>query len=68
MKKKYNVIEKICEEYIEKSDQHEINIEKDPKILKNTLDMDIRENIPPQLMSIVAGVVNIIEVLEKGEK
>jgi len=66
--KKHNIMEELCEEYIEKSDEHEINIEKDPKVLKNTLDMDIRENIPPQLISIVAGVVNIIEILEKGEK
>jgi len=66
--KKYSIMEEICEEYIEKSNEHQINIEKDPKVLKNTLDMDIRENIPPQLVSIVAGIVNIIETLEKGEK
>ncbi len=66
--KKHNIMEELCEEYIEKSDEHEINIEKDSKVLKNTLDMDIRENIPPQLISIVAGVVNIIEILEKGEE
>jgi type III secretion system FlhB-like substrate exporter len=29
--------------------------------------MDIRENIPPQLLSVVSGVVKIIESLEKGD-
>ncbi|MEA1974904.1 MAG: hypothetical protein U9N10_04995 [Bacillota bacterium] len=76
MKNKYNdeiidnrdVLEEISEEYIETAIEYDLNIEKDPKVLKNTLDMDIRDNIPPQLLLIVSGIVNIIETLEKGEK
>jgi|LGOV01.1.fsa_nt_gb type III secretion system FlhB-like substrate exporter len=76
MKNKYNdeiinngnVLEEISKEYIETAVEYDLNIEKDPKVLKNTLDMDIRDNIPPQLLLIVSGIVNIIETLEKGEK
>ena len=73
MKNKYNyqiiyngnVLEEISKEYIETAIEYDLNIEKDPKVLKNTLDMDIRDNIPPQLLLIVSGIVNIIETLEK---
>ena len=76
MKKKYNdevidngnVLEEISKEYIETAMEYDLNIENDPKVLKNTLDMDIRDNIPPQLLLIVSGIINIIEALEKGEK
>jgi type III secretion system FlhB-like substrate exporter len=76
MKKEYidnvinesDVLEEISAEYIEKAINHNMNIEKDPKVLKSTLDMDIRDNIPPQLLSIVSGIINIIEDLEKKEE
>lgn len=75
MKKKYNqeavnydsVIDALSQEYIDKAKEQNIKIDEDPKTLKNTIDMDIRENIPPQLLSIVSGVVKIIESLEKGD-
>jgi|GEM_PF-3744584 len=75
MNKKYDqgtinydgVIDALSQEYINKAKEKKITIEEDPKTLKNTIDMDIRENIPPQLLSIVSGVVKIIESLEKGD-
>lgn len=75
MKKKYNqevvnydrVIDALSQEYINKAKEQNIKIDEAPKTLKNTIDMDIRENIPPQLLSIVSGVVKIIESLEKGD-
>jgi len=75
MKKKYDqetfnyesVIDTLSREYIEQAKGKNIMIDEDPKTLKNTIDMDIRENIPPQLLSIVSGVVKIIESLEKGD-
>jgi type III secretion system FlhB-like substrate exporter len=75
MKKKYNqeavnddsVIDALSQEYINKAKKQNIKIDEAPKTLKNTIDMDIRENIPPQLLSIVSGVVKIIESLEKGD-
>jgi len=75
MKKKYNqeavnydsVIDGLSQEYINKAKEKNIKIDEAPKTLKNTIDMDIRENIPPQLLSIVSGVVKIIESLEKGD-
>lgn len=75
MKKKYNqeavnydsVIDALSQEYINKAKEQNIKIDENPKTLKNTIDMDIRENIPPQLLSIVSGVVKIIESLEKGD-
>ena len=75
MKKKYDqgtvnydsVIDALSQEYINKAKEKNIMIDQEPKTLKNTIDMDIRENIPPQLLSIVSGVVKIIESLEKGD-
>ena len=75
MKKKYDqetfnyesVIDTLSQEYIDQAKGKNIMIDEDPKTLKNTIDMDIRENIPPQLLSIVSGVVKIIESLEKGD-
>jgi type III secretion system FlhB-like substrate exporter len=75
MKKKYDqetvnyesTIDTLSREYIKKAKERNINVEEDPKTFKNTIDMDIRENIPPQLLSIVSGVVRIIESLEKGD-
>ncbi|MGM0378627.1 MAG: hypothetical protein ACQEQE_02675 [Bacillota bacterium] len=57
-------LDKISKEYIEKAKKEDILIEDDFKTLKNQIDMDIRENIPPQLMSIVSGIVNIVEKIE----
>lgn len=76
MKKEYNqetvnyesVIDELSQEYIKRAKAENISIETDPKTLKNTIDMDLRENIPPQLLSIVSGVVKIIESLEKGDQ
>jgi len=62
-----SVIDDLSREYIKKAKGQNISIEKDPKTLKNTIDMDIRENIPPQLLAIVSGIVKIIESLEKGD-
>ena len=59
-----NALDKISKEYIEKAKKEDILIEDDFKTLKNQIDMDIRENIPPQLMSIVSGIVNIVEKIE----
>jgi len=75
MKKKYNqeavnydsVIDALSQEYINKAKGKNIVVDEDPKTLKNSIDMDIRENIPPQLLSIVSGVVRIIESLKKGD-
>lgn len=75
MKKEYyqetleykGVIDALSREYIDEANKREVQVEEDPKTLKNTIDMDIRENIPPQLLSIVSGVVKIIESLEKGD-
>ncbi len=62
-----SVIDDLSREYIKKAKGQNISIEEDPKTLKNTIDMDIRENIPPQLLAIVSGIVKIIESLEKGD-
>lgn len=59
-----NALDKISKEYIQKAKKEDILIEDDFKTLKNQINMDIRENIPPQLISIVSGIVNIVEKIE----
>lgn len=39
-------------------------IENDLDRLAQTLDTDIRENLPPQMMAVVVGVLKMVEGLE----
>lgn len=75
MKKKYDthpliedpILDQLSKDFIKKAKKHNIPIESDEKTLKHTIDMDIRESIPPQLYSVVAELVKVIESLESGD-
>lgn len=45
-----------------------IPIEKDIKTLKNQIDMDLRDNIPSQIYSVVSGIIGLISKLEEVDK
>lgn len=44
----------------------EVPIEKDPNKLKDMIDMDLRENVPPQLYELISCVVEMIDKAERA--
>lgn len=58
-------INQFVEEKIDEARRKDYNLDKESTTVKNTIDLDIRENIPPQLMAIVSGLVEVIENIEK---
>lgn len=55
-------------ELIEKAEEADIPIEKDASTLKNQLNTDIRDNVPPQIYSVVSGIIGLITKLEEVDK
>lgn len=53
---------------IEKAEALDIPIEKDPEILRETGDLDLKNQVPPQIFAVVSGVMNLIKQLEEGER
>lgn len=50
---------------IEDAKEKNIPIESDVKTLKNQIDMDLRDNIPTQIYSVVSGIIGLIKKLEE---
>ncbi len=66
MKKKYqadNSNLNIANELIEKST---VPVEEELSRLSQELDTDIRENLPPQMLAVVVGVLKLIEGIEEN--
>lgn len=55
-------------ELIDKADEAGIPIEKETSTLKNQLNTDIRDNVPPQIYSVVSGIIGLITKLEEVDK
>ncbi|MBP1931480.1 EscU/YscU/HrcU family type III secretion system export apparatus switch protein [Ammoniphilus resinae] len=55
----------IALQIIEKAKEHGIPIQEDPVVVSQLIDMDLGENIPPQLYSVIAEILIMIEELEK---
>lgn len=58
----------VANELIKEAKEKKIPITNDPEILKHTMDMDLRDNIPPQMYSVVSGFIELVEKLERVEK
>ncbi|MBN2796656.1 MAG: hypothetical protein JXR88_14700 [Clostridia bacterium] len=54
----------IINEYIKTAKAHQIPIEENPKTLDALIDMDIRENVPPQLYELIGCIVEMFEKVE----
>lgn len=52
-------------ELIEKINKEERIIEDNPDTLKEIIDMDLRENVPPQIYEVISSVVDMIVKAEK---
>lgn len=61
---KINDMEGYARDVIERCDEEDIAINKDPKQLKHALSTDLRDNIPPQLYFVVSGLIDVIQKIE----
>lgn len=57
----------LSKDLITKANKENIIIEKNPKILKELIDMDLRENVPPQIYEIISCVVDVIVKAEDSK-
>ncbi|MBS4535435.1 EscU/YscU/HrcU family type III secretion system export apparatus switch protein [Clostridium sp. D2Q-14] len=55
----------MAQELIEMAEERNIPLEEDTSLLSNLLDMDLGENIPPQLYSVIAEIFLLLQNLEK---
>ncbi|RLQ96797.1 EscU/YscU/HrcU family type III secretion system export apparatus switch protein [Falsibacillus albus] len=51
---------------IELAKQHNIQMQEDAGLVKHLLDIDLGDNIPPQLYSVIAEILLLIEEMEKS--
>ena len=61
-------MENFAKELEKKAKENNIPIEKDIKTLKNEIDSDLRDNVPPQIYSVVSGIIDLLNKLEEVEK
>jgi len=57
-----------AKDLIKDAKEKNIPIENDVKTLKNQINMDLRDNIPTQIYSVVSGIIGLITKLEEVDK
>lgn len=50
---------------MELAKQHNIQMQEDEGLVQHLLDIDLGENVPPQLYSVIAEILLLIEEMEK---
>ncbi|MBU8907777.1 EscU/YscU/HrcU family type III secretion system export apparatus switch protein [Desertibacillus haloalkaliphilus] len=48
------------------AEENNIHMQEDPMLVENLLDMDLGENVPPQLYQVIAEILLLIEEMEKN--
>jgi flagellar biosynthesis protein len=56
----------LASKIMELAKQHNIQMQEDEGLVKNLLDIDLGDNVPPQLYSVIAEVLLLIEEMEKN--
>ncbi|ADH99742.1 EscU/YscU/HrcU family type III secretion system export apparatus switch protein [Salisediminibacterium selenitireducens] len=56
----------IAERILELAKENHIHMEEDSLLLENLIDMDLGENIPPQLYAVIAEILLMIEEIERN--
>ncbi|WP_062046431.1 EscU/YscU/HrcU family type III secretion system export apparatus switch protein [Bacillus sp. JCM 19034] len=56
----------VANQIIEIAKKNNIQMQEDPLLVENLLDMDLGDNIPPQLYTIMAEILLLIEEMEKN--
>ncbi|MFK4997179.1 EscU/YscU/HrcU family type III secretion system export apparatus switch protein [Bacillus sp. N9] len=49
---------------IELAKEHGVHMQEDPSLVGQLLDMDLGENVPPQLYSVIAEILIVLEELD----
>ena len=55
----------VAQQIIELAKENDIQMQEDSALVANLLDMDLGDNIPPQLYSVMAEILLLIEEMEK---
>lgn len=56
----------IAQRIIELANQNNVPIQEDSTLISNLIDMDLGDNIPPQLYSVIAEIFIMLEEMEKN--
>ncbi len=56
----------LAQQIIELAKKNNIHMQEDSSLVANLLDMDLGDNIPPQLYSVMAEILILIEEMEKN--
>lgn len=56
----------IANQIIELAKKNNIQMQEDAMLVENLLDMDLGDNIPPQLYAVMAEILLLIEQMEKN--
>jgi flagellar biosynthesis protein len=56
----------IAEKIIELAKQNHIPIEEDVSLVQHLLDIDLGDNVPPQLYAVIAEILILIEKIDKN--
>lgn len=56
----------IANQIIALAKENNISMQEDPLLVENLLQMDLGDNIPPQLYSVMAEILLLIEEMEKN--
>ena len=55
----------VAQQIIDLAKENDIQIQEDSSLVSNLLDMDLGDNIPPQLYSVMAEILLLIEEMDK---
>jgi flagellar biosynthesis protein len=56
----------LASKIMELAKQHNIQLQEDEGLVQNLLDIDLGDNVPPQLYSVIAEILLLIEEMEKN--
>jgi flagellar biosynthesis protein len=56
----------VASQIIELAKRNNVHMQEDALLVENLLDMDLGDNIPPQLYSVMAEILLLIEEMEKN--
>lgn len=56
----------VAKKIMELAEEHNIPMEEDPGLLETLLDMDLGDSVPPQLYSVIAEILLLIEEIEEN--
>ncbi len=56
----------VAQQIIELAQKNNIHMQEDSSLVANLLDMDLGDNIPPQLYAVMAEILVLIEEMEKN--